>query len=67
MRFTSMLVITFLVPILDILASVGAAPSDFRSRDDSGPGPSTALPVRLAFDASTVGTVTPGGQLIATL
>ncbi|KAI0290790.1 hypothetical protein BC826DRAFT_1025265, partial [Russula brevipes] len=33
MHFRSTLVITFLVPILDILASVGAAPSGFQSRD----------------------------------
>ncbi|KAI0290772.1 hypothetical protein BC826DRAFT_1025114 [Russula brevipes] len=50
MRFRSMLVITFLVPILDILASVGAAPSSFRSRDTSD------APITLVdFAAPTVG------------
>ncbi|KAI0280460.1 hypothetical protein BC826DRAFT_1073355 [Russula brevipes] len=40
MRFGSTLVITFLVPILDILASVGAAPSGLQPR---------TLPIALDF------------------
>ncbi|KAI0286297.1 hypothetical protein BC826DRAFT_95002 [Russula brevipes] len=46
MHFISTLVITFLVPILDIFASVGAAPSGFQvqSRDEA-----VTLPINLDF------------------
>jgi hypothetical protein len=59
MRFRSTLVITFLVPILDILASVGASPSGFRSRDE----PMLGSPSLLDFESPVPGQVVQqGGQ-----
>ncbi|KAI0290795.1 hypothetical protein BC826DRAFT_1025299 [Russula brevipes] len=60
MRLRSTLVITFLVPILDILATVGAAPSDFRSRENPG-----SLPILLTFTSPGVEESVPIGKKLA--
>jgi hypothetical protein len=62
MRFRSTLVITFLVSILDILASVGAAPSGFRSRDEIGSY--QGYPFLLDFISPRAGTFINGEQTL---
>jgi hypothetical protein len=62
MRFRSTLVITFLVSILDILASVGAATSGIQSRSDDGSFPIVIDFVCPSYHEMT--TVDLGGSLL---